>query len=480
LARLVTFKEPIQKNVKGTFTLLKHIVAGKTVLINKSGDPLDKVLARMSKSEGQGFLLKYQDSIPGSWGKDSITNLILETSNYDISVDYIYIDQKNNSDVTGIIETFSSSGFPKSTKSRFRLVIEMKEQITFRFYIDILNYRTHNHNSTQCLRITLKSMILDIYIYKTRDNMSFLICDSENITEFETFAHCCNSCLISLGYITGHLIQSEGFYFTYTDDELAKPKEFHFQLFRKSLSTIFSPVYANAHGYIRDTKEADKIQQTLRTLTLSEFSTLCQWAVDSIELTAILLLISEACGSSLAIMPSAFSVALESLTELIISETAESFSPITDKLLARELKRKLKTELDTFKEKLSAKSTVILKERINNINQITNQSKLMKPFEILNFNLSAEDIIAINHRNNFLHGKIAYLPDKKNKKKEVTLQVSGQEIYYTALRLYTLLSVLILKSVKYDNKILNHPKIQSHNYNDVFPWLKDEPYFRQL
>jgi hypothetical protein len=181
-------------------------------------------------------------------------------------------------------------------------------------------------------------------------------------------------------------------------------------------------------------------------------------------------------------MPAAYSVALESLTDLMVSEKEDVLAPIKDKKVAREIVAHLISELDRYAAQLDKDGLEVLKTRISNINQLTNKSKLIKPFELVHFTLSQEDLAAIEHRNDFLHGRITHLLDKKGKKKEITHIASSQEIYYTALRLYTLLAVLILKSIGYDNKIVNHPKIQRHNYSDaeMLKQLEGEDHFRQL
>ena len=73
------------------------------------------------------------------------------------------------------------------------------------------------------------------------------------------------------------------------------------------------------------------------------------------------------------------------------------------------------------------------------------------------------DIAAIEHRNDFLHGRITELPNANGEPKKVSREVSSMEIYYISLRLYMLVSMLILKYIGYDGRIVNQPKIQQHN-----------------
>ena len=125
-------------------------------------------------------------------------------------------------------------------------------------------------------------------------------------------------------------------------------------------------------------------------------------------------------------------------------------------------------KVDKFgKRIIDSEGEGILKSRIGDMNKLTNTKKLKKPFELFKFVLTKEDMLAIKHRNDFLHGRITL---------GIHSEDNGFEIYYIALRLYTLLSVLILKSIDYDNYIVNYPKI----HEDVCKKKIDESHFRKI
>ena len=91
----------------------------------------------------------------------------------------------------------------------------------------------------------------------------------------------------------------------------------------------------------------------------------------------------------------------------------------------------------------------ILEKKINNINQPPNRDKLEKPFHILNIHISEEDSKAINHRNNFLHGRKI----TRGKKPEDFLKV-----YEISLRLNNLVNKLILKHIGFSGHMINQVK----------------------
>lgn len=285
---------------------------------------------------------------------------------------------------------------------------------------------------------------------------------------YEVFADYSYSLLVSFGYVTGLFPQNEGYFFSYDTIEMNKPKQFLYSEFRDSIYSFYHPIYSNAHGYIRDNKTAEKEQKDLRVMTTNEFSLLCQKVHANSEFLAILLLILESSTSSLLVMPSGFSIALEGLTELFVRENEDKIAPIKNKTHAENLRDELLELLNSHIENIGEDAVHIISKKILNVNQPTNRDKLIKPFELLGFILTEDDKKAINHRNDFLHGKITL--------SESDDSIGEKKTYHVALRLYTLLSVLILKPIGYDNKIVNYPKIHEIASLDTVK----ETYYRKI
>ena len=90
----------------------------------------------------------------------------------------------------------------------------------------------------------------------------------------------------------------------------------------------------------------------------------------------------EASRTSLTIMPAAFSVALESMTDLLVTENEAVFAPIPDKAPAKELRNALQAVVDQFAPRIGAEGALIVKNKINNLNSPTNRNQLIKPFMV--------------------------------------------------------------------------------------------------
>lgn len=111
-------------------------------------------------------------------------------------------------------------------------------------------------------------------------------------------------------------------------------------------------------------------------------------------------------------------------------------------------------------------------KRIENINQATNNDKLISCFKKLNIELFKEDLTGIKARNKLLHGNI---PNYRNKKNH-TIRDKDLDLHYTSIRIYTLLNMLILKYVGYNNYVINFSKIYETNIG----YMVDEEFYRKV
>ena len=81
-----------------------------------------------------------------------------------------------------------------------------------------------------------------------------------------------------------------------------------------------------------------------------------------------------------------------------------------------------------------------------------------------------KDLDLLNTRNDFLHGRI---PDITNAGSNRSIERMDRDLYYASMRFYTLLNILILKWIGFDNYVINYPKIHE-SYSKIK--LKEKPY----
>jgi len=245
-----------------------------------------------------------------------------------------------------------------------------------------------------------------------------------------------------------------------------------YRTFGNTIKSSYKPIYNNSYGPIHDNNIAEKYYKKTRRLRINEFEKLCSKVHSSADWRSCLLLFIEASTLSLLSMPGCFSITLESLANLINNENEKKVLPIKNKTLAKKIRTELKKKLEEFQSDLDDEAFGILINKIKQINQKTNRERLLMPFKVLNIKLNDRDIESIKHRNDFLHGRE---PEMNNQILK-NLTESSKYLYYLSLKLYTLISALVLKYVGYDNLIVNYPKIHE-NYTNI---KIDEEYYRQI
>lgn len=374
-----------------------------------------------------------------------------------------FINNISDKKVNSSISSFQTSNFNLDEKSYFRLVIKSNIWIDFFDHIDINKGSAKTMDTEKKIHF-MKSLLVSfpnnievetLFLQIKKDK--FLIIESSNFLEFFEFKKFCFSIINSLALISGKFFQDQGIFFSYRKKEMNILEGFYYTELRDSKNLFYHPICAVPSrinevslNKAREIKESN----TLR-LTLNQFSNLCNKSINSFKFSSIILLIIEASSSSLLSRPASYSVALEAMTELICAENEQRIKPIQDSSLAKNIRKQMKEILNKYHDKINTEGYEILEIKLNNLNSPTNQSKLLKPFNILDIPLDKDDIEAIKYRNSFLHGDINLGNDCFDPKET---QDSIQKIYYISLKLFTLLNALVLKYIGYDGSIINSPK----------------------
>ena len=143
---------------------------------------------------------------------------------------------------------------------------------------------------------------------------------------------------------------------------------------------------------------------------------------------------------------SLYSVALETITNRISEEIAEKIRPIGDPEVAKAVRGSLQRTLDTYKESISEDAFKKITSDIERLNSPTNKQKLTQPFQHFAITLSTKDIIAIEKRNDFLHGRI---PDDNDR--HALPLINGRLLYC--------INSLVLKHAGHKGYVLYFPSI---------------------
>ncbi|WP_278010977.1 hypothetical protein [Flavobacterium gyeonganense] len=380
-------------------------------------------------------------------------------------------------EMKGEIYGFYSKGYSKIKKQYYKSVIPLSKEINFHFTIKEFVFSS---DTSKWSRIGTKIIMNgeDIIIVQEKDENKnwFLIIQSKKKQSYEEFSDKVFSIRIALGYVTGHLAGDEGYFFSYSRKEMKNFKHFYYRSLRSEIITLMNPLNSNPFAWIRNNKKvANKYynEKCLETMSIENFSNLCNLLVSNDDFTATLLLIIESSKASLIFRPSGYSIALETLSDIVIGDENYKLSPITSKPDNKKFRKELNEVLDKHSVKESFKDIKTLKGRIEHINQMTNGERLKAPFSVLGINLLQEDLNVISSRNDFLHGRV---PDFKNLGVSRSINLKDNDLYYASVRLYTLINLLIFKMVGYKGYVLNFPKI----YELDTKYKVKEDYYRKI
>lgn len=376
----------------------------------------------------------------------------------------VFINKFSNQSLEGSINQLQSEGFSKSKKQYFKFVIPNSKSLDIHFQIDHIVFE-NDFGIRSSVATQIKLLDEEIFILEEKDENKnkYIIIESRKKQTYEEFSNKTFAIRIALGYVSGYFAGNKGYFFSYSNAKMENYNDFYFTSLRDEIKTLMNPINTNPFSWLNDYKKvAEKYykMKIFRPLTISEFSFLCNKLINNDDFTATILLIIESTKASLIFRPSGYSIALETLSDIIIGAEKEKIAPINSKQDYKEFKNDLIEVLNKHSTKESFTDINTLQVRIENINQITNLESLKKPFSILGITLLDEDLKVIKSRNDFLHGRV---PDFKKQGANRSIELKDYDLYYASVRLYTLLNVLIFKMIGFDNYVLNFPKIYEKN-----------------
>lgn len=435
---------------------------GKFKKMNSPLNDIDNVVVRHNKKDFTfefdfHFYLRNKGAI--DIGK-IIKNIEFEYDDNLVVVENMFIGSISPPTMKGSAYRIHSHRFSKAKKQYWKLVIPILEEVNIFFTIERIAFSTDrvdcSINGTQA-----KLNGEDVYIIHEKDDNknNYLIIESKNKQSYKEFSDLAFSIRIALGYVTGSFVGNKGYFFSYSKRKMDHYNHFYFSSLREGIQTLMYPINTNPYAWARGNKKyAERLyrEKVLRPLSIVEFSNLCNKLKEDDDFAATLLLIIESGKASLIFRPSGYSIALETLSDIIIGDKKLKLAPINSKQDCKKFRRELNEVLSKYSDLESFRDIKTLKGRIEHINQMTNSERLKAPFDILGISLLDEDLKVISSRNDFLHGRV---PDFKGLGNERSIELKDNDLYYATVRLYTLLNMLILKMIGYDSYVLNFSKI---------------------
>lgn len=447
-----------------SFDYITNLTENQNVLVSIPKYSIKNQPALLSKNEDGGFTIDIEGLVSDQSESYEIDLQINEKTYH---IEDLFISMQGTTLTKNTHNEFFSSKFVFTGKISELELKEGKKELAFnrfiiptgsssqlRYYVKASIYKDETETHTfGRLVVTIHDKEFTIY-EKSRNGKHYFIIDSKDKIDFENFSNICYSIMVGFGFLSANFIQNEAYYFKSDNVDFDTITDFSYSKLRSSIDShgTCNPIYSNPYGYTSDEAVINTVGKELDIFDSKLFSDLCSKIYQQEDYTILIILILEANSSSLILRPAGYAVALEKITNIIVEEN-KGLKPIPDKELSNKFRQDLLDVLEKYRDdinKVGSKDSVnILEKNIDKLNNPTNRDKLLKPFKILNINLSKEDEEAIDNRNNFLHGRKI----KSNENTKDYIKIS--EI---SLRLNYLLNKLILKHVGFSGYIINHLK----------------------
>ncbi len=465
-------------HLKPVLTWIQKLEATKSTTIEKNSIfqtdfPMDLERSRSSFQ----FSFNYEKQF------DLHKNLILGPfkENLHLSIDDKSYIAKNVFFGSHSLPTFSGSfdalytkGYSESANYFYRMIIPLERELRFHYQLQEHFFNTdfgYSSRTGSLCRIQDNDLILAVF---HDDEKNFFLCIESGIAQnFDTFSEKAFAARNALAYISGYYAGDSCYCFTYASKVMKKPQHLHFLSLRPTMKSHYNPINTNPYGRLYHLRgEAEKWQNAkcLRPVSIQEFSRLGELIYTSREFESAIILILESSVASLLFMPGGYAIALETIAPLIHPFKIKSLSLVSAKPLWKKIRKELLNVIIKYQGTDAGHNYQALEYKINNLNAPTNKSKLQAPFNHLQISLLPEDLTILETRNDFLHGRA---PDLTNAGEGRTTKRLNSDLYYSSLRLYTLLNMLIMKWIGYDNYVLNYPKI---NESATGIPLNEDPY----
>lgn len=314
-----------------------------------------------------------------------------------------------------------------------------------------------------CVRTSVNQNRYDITQYKNKDKSYFIV---ENLepSSLEVFEEDAYAIQKGIGFLIGYMPGGQNYIFS--------GESFIYQrLARKPLKSIFHQVTSNPYSKLQKEKNiADNYYGKLKVIPVEVISNFMTQIRNNENFSvAIIFLMEVSHLKSVVSMPGVFSVILESLANIITIKQDTIEKLIKNETIFKNIIRDLNTVMDNYANAIDKNAEIKFRRKINGLSnsinhkRLTNAEKLRQPFDQLQIKLSAEDEVAIDFRNDLLHGNILMNNETTRTSKEI-----DNKMLYASAKLYTLISKLILKNSGYSGYVINYGKLYNKTSNEEY------------
>jgi hypothetical protein len=405
----------------------------------------------MTKLQSIGYGFHEPFNLIGSFG-DIVADAVEEGS----------IGFGKESACSGEIWKLESPSF-KNTKAFHRVVIPNEFNPNYAHYSVLQSTRFKIGDSISMAglcEVQIDGTSFYVYDYRKEDS-SYLIIESHSAIKPDDFERKMACIVYPLGFLTGTLERNEVYIIQSDKSDFKNITGFQYRRIEESVLTSMKVIDPDLFYQLTKRKDVPIL------ISLNVFSTICTKAFKDHRLLRAIKMIAESNKYALEVRASMYSVALETLKNIILEENEKKISPLKTKAASKQLRKKLREIVEgTPENEFNNKKAVL--NRIDQINQVTNSDGFELSFSLLGIKLTDIDKECIKLRNDFLHGRIPF-EDEKTK--------DPKQLQFFAYKLHFLVSALILKYSGFSGVLKNNAKVY-----DLFHGKKDvqETVFRTI
>jgi|GEM_PF-3554850 len=449
------FVNIVKKNVDNCFSFIHKIENDNEYDIQSSAASLNHSKAKTYIEDGSFCLAFYTNGLLNQIERNSLLD---SKVNFIIKNQYhsLVFDIKSFSHITTLlmnepnrfnckIRKYYNPEIQNTGERYYRIIIPTKIQQRPGgiFQSDSVTIASTTH-SKGLITIKYLHLLFHLYAYNIKEKDSnYLIIDTIKEMEFSEFKKNVENILLAYSFITGYFPRDRRYILSSDDSHFENIYGIMFETVAKSFESSYS-VFPTS-----DLRIYFNLPQNIY-FPQKYFNKLCSILLTHQELNRVLFLIVEGHTLSIELRASIYTVALETLTNIISAENDSKLLPISNKTISKNMIKDLISVLEKYKDQFNQNGKDTLLRKISVINSPTNKQKLIKPFELLNLKLKDKEVDAINKRNDFLHGRSPY--NYEDEESEFKLQ-------QLALTLLYCVTILVLKYVGYSGYVMYYPSI---------------------
>lgn len=294
------------------------------------------------------------------------------------------------------------------------------------------------------IKMNVQGHSISLYDYN-KDKVRYLVIDSGSALTPSQFEKIVEAIIYCFGLISGYVARNEIYFLQSETKEFTVIKGFQFRKIEDSLKG-FSAINP------RELRDFDKTLKQIPYLAIDIFTNLVSLSLTDVRHLRLIKLITESFDYPIEIQAATFSVALETIKNMIVEKNEDKVNPFKDRKAAAKAIKEMKATIEGIDlGSFNSKETVL--KKIDQINQVGNTDSFLLLFRLLEIQLNEDDERCIGKRNDFLHGRIPFENEQRDLK--------DSELKHIVYKLHFLLCAAILKNSGYSGYLKNNLKFAS-------------------